>query len=487
MYLYEPKKSPNGDQMSVPSGLTASESAYFDQQFAELKKKIEWVIKTQKIGATQRNRLKRLLDAESKIKRNLGDRLSFASTRQERREYIDGSLRVFEDAIRGFVDMPGEPTKLEARLRRTVRARAEEIEKKIHRFQRDPLTKKKEMKALSELANSIRNVYRMLDALKRDKIGELRKLEAKVSTLETKTLTYETKLKVRTFLRRIGAPLAHHNIFDRVEFEKVIKVHKEWRKKPVSEIAKDTGLDESEVIAIARALGWPVIPESLEWWKSNFPNARVGDAVDVTDFEIDGINPLRQTRSRLINMGLAEGKRIFAVPIYNARGGFKKWDLEYGEIAIDLEGRHEITASPAGVVAALLCARGENKGNIGFDELEHVKTGSIEGINSDLAYKLHSYLNLSESDTYILMVRNPDDIESDVRHFAASLSEIVAKGAQTRIFFGALPGHDEWNSLKHQSHPLIRDEVMEIHYANQSRKKRNTLGPTFHIVPRVNI
>ncbi len=452
----------------------------------ELRKKIEALIEKRKIGVTKRNRLTRRLGAGPKIKSNLANRLTSARNEREKRDYIDSSLRVYEQEIHALAEKSAEPIKEIARLRRRIRARTEEAEKRLHRFQKDILTTRKEMKALSEIVNNIQSIYRVLDSSQGRDSTELEDIETKLPGIENKVKEHGERLKARMFLHRIGAPLAHHNIFNRFDFQKIIMIHKEWRKKSVKEIAKSSGLNEEDAIAIARALGWPVIPESLDWWRNNFSEARVGKPVDITDWEISGVKPFKETCSRLINSGISSGKRVFAVPVYGARGGFKKWDLgDSGEIAIDLEGRHEITVSPAGVVAALLCARGENKGNIGFDELEHGTTGSNEGIPQETAKLLHKWLGLGENDTYVLMVRNLDEIDADAELFSKSLNEVVENGARATIAFGAIAGCDEWTSLKHQSHPLVRDEVLEIHHKNQTGRYANAYSPKFRIIPGV--
>jgi hypothetical protein len=233
----------------------------------------------------------------------------------------------------------------------------------------------------------------------------------------------------------------------------------------VKDLAGDLGIREEELIGVARALGWPTIPESLEWWRNEYSGISVGEAVDVTELEHEGSKLLQQTKSKMINSGIKSGKRVYAVKIHNGKGAFAKWaENESGRIETDAGESYEVNVSPNLVAAAWLCSFGAgDTRNIAFEEIASSAHNSLEGVPVMTAHVIRERLGLGERDTYLLFVRSPEEITRDLAELRHRVDEIMQKGKGAERRFAELPGIGRKEAIRRQSHPFIADEMVEIY------------------------
>lgn len=274
----------------------------------------------------------------------------------------------------------------------------------------------------------------------------------------------EKRAKTRAVLRKAG--ICHwHSVFDDFNSDEILFIHKNWRKIALGDIALSLNTSEENVIALARALGKDTVPESLDWWKREYQWLKADEnAIDVTDM-------FAETNSKIIQNGLAQGCRVYALKLYNGRDAFLKWNIDsQGEIKTDANERAEITTSPRGISAAWLCSLGlGNTRNISYDEIRFGRDGTTQGISRKKAREVFEALRLGEQDSYVLFVRKSERIKRDVGEFINRISEVLAKGGCAERAFVFAQGKSKEQCVREQSHPLIADEMVRLWF--ERRKK----------------
>lgn len=444
-----------------PKGLAGA----FEKELSQLDSRIRALKSAKGLDAEHAAHVAQLAENAATLRKRVIAKLPHLR-KDKRQQYAINAVASLADAVKRAeesvcVPMPPKSKKL---MRGGAR-QLEDLEKHADKLLRSTYAKPGDAVLLKELKKQVLSLKADLMDPVRSRSLDMRMVAVWISSHKKEVGLLAEKIEKRRYLRKIGCPHHHHNIFDRFPIHKIIGVHRNWRKKPVAQIAKNFEVSDEHVISLARALGWPVIPESLEWWKENFVNAKVGEPVDVTEWAVEGNAVLQQTNSAIINRALADGNRIYAIPIRGARGGFRKWDLrEDGTVEVDSAGAHEVSMSPRFVVAALLCALGEqNTRYMGYDEIGHGTDGSVEGVPVRTAHQLHTHLKLGADDTYLLMFRKQNELGENFAELKSRLTEILQKGASAKISF-SVEGADEYGAVRSQSHPMLKNEVAEQYY-----------------------
>lgn len=165
------------------------------------------------------------------------------------------------------------------------------------------------------------------------------------------------------------------------------------------------------------------IDSALEKFKT-----RYGSKVTIGEEAIDITDLLRNTRNRIINSGIRQGMRVYALPLIGGSRMFEKWRMDKeGKVQRDEKGRPIIKSGPKQIVAELVCT--PKATNIGSDELIVGRETSMEGIQRETALSVFEILKISpEKDGYILFVRSPQQIRSAVREFGGRLRGVLTQG-----------------------------------------------------------
>jgi len=444
--------------VSPETSNVADASAGLDKYGARvgsIKNRINTLLGSRKLEPGKVGPLRRLLDFDFELSK----RLESKTLGSERRaKYIASALEDWSTWVakfeKGAVTIPKETG---VRLRK-LRHEIEQAEARVDNLTGDSRCKRGEAADARKLKEKLRALHARL--AKNPGQTELESVSSSFTDLQKEVLRVDENFKTRKTLHRMGVKRYMHNVFDRHSLETILSINKGWRAKESHKIASELGLDEESAISLAMALGWPVLSESLEWWRKQYPNIRVGEMTDVTDLSFEGTPSARDAESRIIQEGLSKGKRVFAVPLYGGRGSMRKWDRVGDSIAVDSSGKRELTTSPHGVVAAWLCSYGEHDThNIGYDELGAAWSGSIEGMPVKTAHAIFLHLGLSQDDTYILMIRDPAVIQKDVEEFKVRLESVLKNGsAAVRRFSQMHP--DAIENIRMQIHPHIEDEVV---------------------------
>jgi len=377
--------------------------------------------------------------------------------------YVDAGLMKLEQEITNLEKAAQESRPARgADLQRAAWA-LEDVEREIDKAFKASEAREWEKRRLSESKKKIRGLQSRAANAKQLTKEELSDIRDSASKIHAEVASFFEDIRKRKYLHTIGTPNHMHPIFDKYPIKQIKAVHASWRKKSVAELAGVLGIDQEEIISLARALGWSTLHESLEWWREKYDGLEVGEPIDVTEWAEEGVEPLSKSKSRMIQRGLKNKSRIYAVPLYNGNGCLKKWGTKYDET---LERRNDltlhITTSPTASVAAWLCSGGyADTRNIGYDELDLEGTRSLEGIRKTTADALHRHLKLSENDTYVLMVRDPDKIKRDFEDFNHRIRSVKEHGRNARRRFYHVAGEDEIASVKKQTHPHIQDEVVD--------------------------
>jgi hypothetical protein len=212
------------------------------------------------------------------------------------------------------------------------------------------------------------------------------------------------------------------------------------------------------------------ISNALKEFKSSYAGKiKVGNVSDVSGYFLS-------TKSRIIQNSFKNGKRVYALPIFNARGMFEKWKLNpNGTFERDSKGKPIVNKGPKQIVGALICS-GQAE-FIGSDEIFMEKENLVQGIRKKEALSVFRSLNLNpKTDAFVLFVRRPNEIKPSVREFKKRLNGILKRGEKWRPSF-TLKGMPLGGSTKKfwskwvgqmagQLHWLVAEEVIRDFFAD---------------------